>query len=397
MNLFIKTLLPIFIISLFSQSLYSQVTIGSGVAPNIGALLDLKEYDDAIAQQGGRTALKGLGLPRVKIVAPDQLELDGYTGSLEADEHIGLLVYNMEAPVFNPLTCKLDGSPLGLNVWDGSQWQSLAPNSSVGESIGTLGSVTGKSGTIYKTRVFGDAGEWMIENLRETTYDEGETGTINEDRNISNSYTNKAYYYPTNQNIDQHTGVVSHDRQLFDKHPELGLLYTAAGASNGNSTDNFASGAGAAASTVQGICPKGWKLPSDKDWTDLEKEIALHPELYSQNVAGSTTWSDTWATSRGERPVSGSNVGHGQSMKACLAVTGSSTVAGGLSTDKGFNFLLTGSLSAGLGQYYGTNSMAWSSSTNGSVSWFRSLGVYAGVGRSYANGPQMFSVRCKKG
>lgn len=116
MNLQIKILLYIFIISLFSQGLYSQVTIGSGIPPKAGALLDLKEYDDDIAQQGGRTAVKGLGLPRVEIVTSNQLELDGYTGSLDADEHIGLLVYNTGSECVGK----------GLFVWDGIEWTQLS-------------------------------------------------------------------------------------------------------------------------------------------------------------------------------------------------------------------------------------------------------------------------------
>ncbi|GAB6118996.1 hypothetical protein [Dysgonomonas termitidis] len=57
----------IFVFTIFSISpvnLQAQVTIGSGIPPSMGALLDLKEYDSA---NGESNSTKGLLLPRVNL------------------------------------------------------------------------------------------------------------------------------------------------------------------------------------------------------------------------------------------------------------------------------------------------------------------------------------------
>lgn len=87
---------------LFSQEAVSQVTIGSGLGPLKGALLDLKEQDS----EGGVTANKGLGLPRVNLEEIDQLfPMFGKVGDIDAEYesdkpgldqmHLGLVVYNL--------------------------------------------------------------------------------------------------------------------------------------------------------------------------------------------------------------------------------------------------------------------------------------------------------------
>jgi len=106
---------------LFSANVFSQVTIGSGVAPAKGALLDLKQND----QENNST--KGFIFPRVILTDEEELypmfgekgnELPEYTANkskLKA-EHKGMLVYNLSSENdFN----------VGLYVWDGTQWHSL--------------------------------------------------------------------------------------------------------------------------------------------------------------------------------------------------------------------------------------------------------------------------------
>lgn len=118
----------LFLLIIFANTIFAQVTIGSSTPPLKGALLDLK--DSTIdSRNGGVTANKGLGLPRV--------ELQSTTGDLhktlsasatqdqllDHDEHIGLVVYNTgkdessEATRFCP----------GIHVWDGKIWQPLTP------------------------------------------------------------------------------------------------------------------------------------------------------------------------------------------------------------------------------------------------------------------------------
>lgn len=104
-----------------TTDLNGQVTIGSGIPPVTGALLDLKEYDDAPALAGGRTATKGLGMPRVKLNSltgdlAQSLNATATAGSLNGDEHMGLLVYHIDR-------CTFAGS--GIYVWNGTEWQPL--------------------------------------------------------------------------------------------------------------------------------------------------------------------------------------------------------------------------------------------------------------------------------
>lgn len=86
----------------------AQVTIGSLLAPNQGALLDLKE--------DGQTT-KGLKMPTVELKEVDKLTMGN---NVIADDgtswltHTGLVVYNSNK-------C-FDIGGEGLYVWDGSQW-----------------------------------------------------------------------------------------------------------------------------------------------------------------------------------------------------------------------------------------------------------------------------------
>lgn len=83
------------IFTLFAISLpgTGQVTIGSSITPNKGALLDLKEQNTATP--GGISASKGLSMPRVKLtkLVPSGADLretiNGATGTT---------IWNLEDP-----------------------------------------------------------------------------------------------------------------------------------------------------------------------------------------------------------------------------------------------------------------------------------------------------------
>lgn len=98
--------------------LSAQVTIGSGEAPVIAALLEIKDRADST---GGVTSTTGgLGMPRVELEQESSLApfiADSLlTPSLMA-EHIGLSVYNLtnndSARYFSK----------GIYTWDGERWQ----------------------------------------------------------------------------------------------------------------------------------------------------------------------------------------------------------------------------------------------------------------------------------
>lgn len=125
----------VFIISCFAfagVAMQGQVTIGSAEKPVSGALLDLKQYNDQEAKDGGRTADKGLGMPRValqSLTGDLGKSLDAsetQNGTLDADKHTGLLVYHTEK-------CTLAGK--GLYVWTGTEWQPLHEYTPAGVSF----------------------------------------------------------------------------------------------------------------------------------------------------------------------------------------------------------------------------------------------------------------------
>lgn len=118
-----KKIITFISIILFSIQLNAQVTIGSGLQPNEGAILDIKENEPA---GNNSTARKGVGFPRVKLTSETDLfpmfEDDGNGGYkkgnitfTKADEdikHEGLVVYNIQGDLTE-----------GFYFWDGAKWK----------------------------------------------------------------------------------------------------------------------------------------------------------------------------------------------------------------------------------------------------------------------------------
>lgn len=369
----------------------SQVSIGSLETPTAGALLQLKNIDGKT--DGSANASKGLGLPRVKLTSVNDLfpMFEDANGNVNADyntaakkedldkKHTGLLVYNVNEcfPIFSGGT--------GINVWNGEKWENLRTWEG--------STVTGKSGRIYKTAQFGPAGEWMIENLAETEYDEGEIGTLNCNNSIG-SYSEKAYYFPSNQNT---IGNQSIDSVLYNSFKEIGLLYTWSGATNNQYSDSYvASGKpNQPTSFVQGICPKGWYIPSDYDFGILEKEMSEHPYLYSSVTTPTGFDEDKYWK---HASVSSWYGEYAMAMKSqCAVPYGTATL--GKSSENGFNILLVGLIENGNYVGYGTSSFIWTSTIqNGNTAWYRGYQQNknsSGRGSSYSKA-NLHSVRCKK-
>jgi len=77
-----------------STDLKAQVTIGSDLEPNKGALLDLKERNPDNLAVDNSTTNKGLGMPRVKLTSLNSIsDIKGAEG--KEKEHTGLCVYNV--------------------------------------------------------------------------------------------------------------------------------------------------------------------------------------------------------------------------------------------------------------------------------------------------------------
>ncbi|WP_165025216.1 FISUMP domain-containing protein [Dysgonomonas sp. ZJ279] len=324
------------ILNISILDLSAQVTVGSNETPSRGSLLQLKNVDGVT--DGSSNATKGLGAPRVALTnkyelypmfidAKTGLETVEYTNNKLSlkDNHIGLILYNVTE---KNVLCT------GVFVWNGIEWTSIS-----GENKG-FEIVTDKDGNSYPARTFNNAGTWMLENLRVKQYTTGISLTQGFVANASDKY----YQYP-----DNNTG------STFQLHPEYGLLYSWAAATNGK-TGTVDEGALDHAA-VQGICPDGWKLPSNKDWQTLIDEVAANPTLYGSGT--STAVTDVAIN-----------------MKSTTKVL--TTATGGLSYPichgAGLNILLTGHINVGVRYGFGSNISLWASSTKSATNgYFRRL------------------------
>jgi len=379
----------------------AQVTIGAGDTPIYGALLQLKENEGQNVNSE-----RGLGMPRVTLT--DLNSLIDINGNPEPISHTGLTVYDVntsEGSIPNPIFP-------GLYSWNGNNWESLF---SIDKTpVPGVGSVTDQNGHVYPTMHYTaddsgttiDAGIWMTENIRATSYDTDIINPPTLGRSNTHAPGNPTYYYP-NSEVDNITGDLAHDSLFFKRHPEFGLMYNwEAATANKNQVGQVDQGQGSGnelATPIQGICPNGWHLPSDREWNELEKVIALNSSKYSTYSPGSTTWDSSWeSTIKTFRPATGN--GHGLAMQMpCKLVDSQYSNPNGksLPTYKGgFSVLFVGFISNndGLASGYGGLGIYWASSNydNGNA-WFRELLIDRnGVDRAFIGKEFLGSVRCKK-
>lgn len=392
-KLSIKAILLIIATLLSIINLSAQITIGSLQSPISGALLDLK-------MDGATT--KGLNLPRVELTnlkptnGTDLSASIGGDGSENWDlsAHIGLVVFNTKYSCNNGLIQK------GPYLWDGAEWQYWGKKLSNGAYEFT----DTRDGEVYIARDFGtEAGEWMLENLRyvPTTSDFTHTGALS-------SY--RAYCYP---GIDEDPyNPANHPSAVWRKN--LGLLYNWHAATNKqNPSYGINQGEGnlnaGPANPIQGICPPGWHLPSDKEWNRLEKEIYNNPLKYNDTYTSSdfsqNNWNTSWDTEenawRGGIPFHGGKAAHGVVMRTSCPPPGSNVQSDGQSfpaTHGGFNVWHTGFGSGGKITNYGYSADFWASSNaDSNVAWTRFFNTARqDVNKSKEPYTNFASIRCKK-
>ena len=128
-NLRNLTILGILMILGAIANLQAQVTIGADIAPNSATLLDLKmqqltgTISNVTDNVNVTSTTGGLLLPRVKLVSPTTMEPFIATTASEwvsntnsiKQRLAGLMVYNLS---------NTNGLLIGINVWDGSKWNS---------------------------------------------------------------------------------------------------------------------------------------------------------------------------------------------------------------------------------------------------------------------------------
>ena len=205
-------------------------------------------------------------------------------------------------------------------------------------------------GNRYATVVIGTQC-WMKENLRTTKYANGtaiEVGT--------STSTTIPYRYAPNGN---ESNVATY-----------GYLYNWVAVMNGASSSD------ANPSGVQGICPTGWHVPSDEEWTQLE----------------------TYVKSQTDYQCSGSYIAKALASTAGWNTSGTTCAVGNIPDDNnktGFSVLPAGNYS---GSYYniGGNASLWSATEGGSTYAYgcglNYANAYVARGTSYKE--NAFSVRC---
>ncbi len=133
---------------------------------------------------------------------------------------------------------------------------------------------------------------------------------------------------------------------------------------------------------VKGICPTGWHLPTDAEWTTLTNYVSSQPAYRCNNnttyIAKALAATTNWNSSTGTCTV-------GNNLDANNATGFTALPAGYRSTLGGFGIL----------GYYAN---FWSSTEGyGSYAWNRYLGSgNSGVGRNSSVKSHGFSVRCLK-
>jgi uncharacterized protein (TIGR02145 family) len=364
--------------------------------PNEGALLDLKQSQT----NGSANASKGLLLPRVQLTDLNELApmLNSSTDTEKA-AYVGLTVYNVERG-----SCP--SIPSGIYVWGGSEWTPILNDGGGGGGSDVDPAGPGEVGVLkdprdnelYYTGDFGTAGIWMLENLR---YIPKAKDCYTHSAASSTGTTDKYYAFP--REVSGTTAYNDLDNikstwQGSTKLRKMGVLYNWAGATNGRSlpsNDEADKAYVDGYEKIQGVCPTGWYLPSDRDWNDLEQVIAdAAANVYSTEAASSMTSGFRAATGFRNAPL-------GKKMKSTTDVN-TTDIYSTNGTSKsaatgGFDALLAGNVS-GSSYAFGELAYFWSSSFYGdSNAWHRSFyHSNAGVARYYCTWSALLSVRCKK-
>jgi uncharacterized protein (TIGR02145 family) len=380
---------------LFCANLHAQVTIGGLTDPAPGALLDL----NGTGGVRGGLLLSNVTLPNVSAI-PESFPgvTSGNCNTLEVKSNFrGAIVYHTGE----------NNIPAGVYVWNGELWVPFG-----GDPI-----LYDAQGNDYTIGYFGDAGIWMTQNLRTTDYayiDGTETFLVKKSTDMNlGSMSEPQYTFPGlyTSNADARESALSGEQ--LEAYVLLYNRVAASGRSTATATDTDNSpGYGENAPTpgqyYRGVCPANWHLPSDYEWSELEKEIALHPGEYSSQkieygFANGVTYDNLYTSMGVWRP--GDSDGQldtywGRQMKSATLVTTTNPNGSSFSREKGgFCALLVGDVvDTGPAYNYGSLAYFWSGSSYGvSDAVYRYLSSsYTGVDRNYTYRGHLFSVRCKK-
>ncbi len=206
--------------------------------------------------------------------------------------------------------------------------------------------VTDVDGNTYKTVKIGNQW-WMAENLKVTKYADGTAIPLVENAEVWNKMSDEEKAYCFYGNSQEYKN-------------QFGALYSWSAAMNGES------GSDTNPSNVQGVCPTGWHLPANSEWTELVDFLG------GNQIAGGkmkTTGLEYWL-----QP----NVG--------------------ATNESGFSALPAGyRVNSGQFQHLTLKAYFWSSSTNLSKAFYRSLWTNSKAIENPSGDKNLgFSVRCVK-
>ena len=194
----------------------------------------------------------------------------------------------------------------------------------------------------YETVLIGDQC-WFAENLRSENYDNGDAIPAN----LSNS--------EWDQVTSGAVAVYGEDAGCYNYSPDIDACDPAQSLEEYGRLYNWH-----AVDDARGLCPSGWHVPTDGEWT------VMTDELGGESIAGGQM-KTTYGWYQG---------GNGTNS------TGFSGLPGG-----GRDYVGYFSFAGGSGYW-------WSSSPNGSLAWYRSLVSTESVYRYSGNRRYGFSVRC---
>ncbi|GHV28824.1 hypothetical protein FACS1894176_11470 [Bacteroidia bacterium] len=340
-------------------SMHAQVTIGSTAAPTPGAVLDLSQVPS--------DKKLGMILPTVTLTGSTTYQL-GTSATQALDTYpagAGTVVFHVGSAALLA----------GFYVWDGNNWLAA------GGTVQLPGTIEVGSNT-YTTGYFGSAGWWMTENLREIPADVASPSS-------GSSNTTKYWNY---------AGGYSHQDSIL----KYGLLYSWAAAINSTVSTSVENRNNPDQAQIQGICPDGWHLPSDYEWSQLEEAIALNTTQAYSTIADATIIADNFylystVLDRGSTPAASSL---DKKMKAnrIWSTPGASKAA----SEGGFCVLPAGAYNTNSSaQAFGTIAYFQTSSSSGSTASasthiLNSDSDLAGVIKIGTPKNFQYSVRCKK-
>lgn len=215
--------------------------------------------------------------------------------------------------------------------------------------------ITDYDGNAYGTVKLGGQC-WMAENLRTRHYSNGDPIELGSFSSTTIPYR----YYPAGDSAN----VVTY-----------GHLYNWAALMNGDTSSE------ANPSGVQGICPTGWHVPSDAEWTELETFVSGQSQYVCNHqntsnigkaLASATGWSNSTTT-------------------ACGVGTTQST-----NNATGFNARPAGNFYASGGNGFGCYANFWTTTktTGGNAYYYNLSYTSPSLNRSNSGGASGFSVRC---